>query len=91
MKSDFKEDHILVRVAIQKNRSKGIKVKDKIIPITPFIQSIIDDLHHYYKLNPQYNFVPWAFPSTRINLEKLVVDPGYAQENSCHIQDVRNL
>jgi len=88
LKSDFKEDHILVRVAIQKNRSKGIKVKDKIIPITPFIQSIIDDLHHYYKLNPQYNFVPWAFPSTRINLEKLVVDPGYAQENSCHIQDV---
>ena len=87
LKEDFKSDHILLRKEIQKNRSKGIKVKDKIIPITPFIQTIVDDLKQYYKKFPQYNFVPWAFPSSRINLTKLS-EPGYAQSIACRVKDV---
>jgi integrase len=88
-KSDFNADHILVRREIRKIRSKGLKIQDKLIPITPIIENIINELKYYYTQYPQYRFVPWAFPSSRITPNKLG-DTGYCQSDETRIHTVRD-
>ena len=90
-KSDIYKDHILFRKEIQKVRSKGIQSKDIKVPIVPIVQTIIDELKETNKKKPHLQFVPWLFPSPRINLEKLNDPKGYpkyAQSDECRLRDI---
>ena len=87
-KTDIHDDYILFRKQTSKMRSKGIKSKDVKVPITPIIQTIINDIKETDKKYPHLQFVPWLFPSPRINLEKLNDQPGYAQKPECRLKDI---
>ena len=86
-KSDIKADHILLRKEARKLRSKGVKITNKKLPITDEVRTILNKIKETDKKHPQYKFVPWLFPSPRINLEKLN-DPGYPQEDECRLKDL---
>jgi len=86
-RSDVKADHILLRKEIRKLRSKGVKITNKKLPITDLVRPILNQIKETDKNYPQYKFVPWLFPSPRINLEKLN-DPGYAQSEECRLKDL---
>ena len=64
-KEDIKEDHILLRKEIQKDRSKGRK-KDIQIWFTPEIISLLEKLHKQYERYPTTKFSPWLFPNIQI-------------------------
>ena len=90
-KSDIHDDYILFRKQTSKLRSKGIKITTKKVPITDVMQTIINEIRETDKKKPHLKFVPWLFPSPRINLEKLNDTqsyPGYAQENDCRLRDI---
>ena len=70
-KSDLKNDYILFRKEIKKGRSKG-KVEDTKIYYTPSITRALDRLDRQYKRrgHEKYRFIPWLFPSSRIDWGK---------------------
>ena len=86
-KSDIKADHILLRKETRKLRSKGVKITHKKLPITDTVRAILNQIKETDKKHPQYKFVPWLFPSPRINLEKLN-EPGYPQKDECRLRDL---
>ena len=70
-KSDLKDGYILFRKETKKERSKG-KVEDEKVYYTPEITRALDRLHRQYqrKQHQKYRFIPWLFPSSRIDWGK---------------------
>jgi len=67
-KSDIKDDHILVRKEINKDRSKGV-VEDIKVYRNDEINRALNRLDRQYKrkCHQKYKFIPWLFPSSRID------------------------
>ena len=67
-KSDLKDDYILFRKEIKKDRSKR-KCEDTKIYHTPEIIRVLGRLDRQYKrkCHQKYRFIPWLIPSDRID------------------------
>ena len=67
-KSDIKDDYILFRKEIKKDRSKA-KVEDTKIYRTDEINRALNRLDRQYKrkCHQKHRFIPWLFPSDRID------------------------
>ena len=94
-KSDLKDGYILFRKEIKKDRSKG-KVKDTKIYHTPEIIRALGRLDRQYKrkCHQKYRFIPWLFPSDRIdwgNPKDFKLNKTRRQSLSGAFRDVRKL
>ena len=89
-KSDIREDHILLRKEVQKERSKG-KTEDIEVFRTDEINRALNRLNRQYKrkCNERFKWIPWLFPSSRIAWDR-VAEPGYAQSNHTRKKSLNN-
>ena len=86
-KSDLKENYILFRKEIKKDRSKG-KVEDTKVYYTDGIVRALDRLDRQYKrkCHQKYRFIPWLIPSDRIDWGN--PDSKYRQSNKTRRQSL---
>ena len=96
-KDDLKVDedgdpYILVRKEIQKNRS-NYKIKNKAdykIPITPPMQRVIARIYRQYLRDERFRFVPWLFPSPKINWER-IGEPNYMTSKKTRLKNLTSI